>query len=87
MSLVGPRPERPYFAEHYHELTQRRLSVKPGITGLAQVSSRYGLTVEEKVNYDLFYIQNFSLSLDIVLLLRTFTIIVRDELSSIFSRS
>jgi len=86
MSLVGPRPERPFFAERYHELRQRRLSVKPGITGLAQISSRYELSVEEKVRYDLYYIQNFSLSLDLVLLLRTLTIVIREELISLQKR-
>jgi len=85
MSLVGPRPERPYFAELHHELTQRRLSVKPGITGLAQVSSRYALSVEEKVKYDLFYIQNFSLSLDVALFIRTVSKIVREEIITVFS--
>lgn len=86
MSLVGPRPERPFFAEFYQELTQRRLSVKPGITGLAQVASRYEISVEDKVKYDMFYIQNFSLSLDVTLLLRTVVIIVREELLAIFRR-
>jgi exopolysaccharide biosynthesis polyprenyl glycosylphosphotransferase len=82
MSLVGPRPERPFFAERYPELTQRRLSVKPGITGLAQVSRRHLPDVEEKTKYDLYYIQNYSLLLDVSLMLRTLRQIVREEILS-----
>ncbi len=82
MSLVGPRPERPFFAERFPELTQRRLSVKPGITGLAQISSRHLPDVDEKTKYDLYYIQNYSLLLDVSLMLRTLKHIVREEIMS-----
>jgi len=80
MSLVGPRPERPFFVTQHPELTQWRLSVKPGLTGLAQIHGRYDLTLGEKVQYDLYYIQNYSLALDIEILIRTFSMIVKEEL-------
>jgi len=80
MSLVGPRPERPFFVKQHPELTQWRLSVKPGLTGLAQVHGRYDMTLGEKVQYDLYYIQNYSLALDIEILIRTFVMIIKEEL-------
>jgi len=80
MSLVGPRPERSFFVKQHPELTQWRLSVKPGLTGLAQIHGRYELTLGEKVQYDLYYIQNYSLVLDIEILIRTFAMIAREEL-------
>jgi exopolysaccharide biosynthesis polyprenyl glycosylphosphotransferase len=81
MSLVGPRPERPFFVKQHPELTQWRLSVKPGLTGLAQIHGRYDISLEEKVQYDLYYIQNYSLALDIEILIRTFVMIAKEELS------
>jgi exopolysaccharide biosynthesis polyprenyl glycosylphosphotransferase len=79
MSLVGPRPERPFFVKQHPELMQWRLSVKPGLTGLAQIHGRYDLTLGEKVQYDLYYIQNYSLALDIEILIRTFVMIVKED--------
>jgi lipopolysaccharide/colanic/teichoic acid biosynthesis glycosyltransferase len=82
MSLVGPRPERPKFvadlAEEVEDYT-RRLEAKPGVTGLAQVESGYDSslsTVTEKVKYDLEYIDNWSLWLDIKILLRTVVVVL-----------
>jgi len=78
MSLVGPRPERPFFVEKLAQeipLYGRRHRVKPGITGLAQVKWKYDETVEDvrqKVKYDLFYIENMSLKQDISILFQTF---------------
>jgi lipopolysaccharide/colanic/teichoic acid biosynthesis glycosyltransferase len=71
MSLVGPRPERPYFVARHAALQGRRLSVKPGLTGLAQVRSFYDLKPAHKVRYDHLYIQNRSLLLNIYILLQT----------------
>lgn len=77
MSLVGPRPERPEFVEG---LTQQipfygeRHIVKPGVTGWAQVRYRYGASVEDslqKLQYDLFYVKNLTLSLDVMILFST----------------
>ncbi|WP_313950566.1 TIGR03013 family XrtA/PEP-CTERM system glycosyltransferase [Accumulibacter sp.] len=82
MSLVGPRPERPYFVDH---LTRDipfyavRHSVKPGVTGWAQVSYHYGSTVDDsiqKLQYDLYYVKNHSLFLDIVILFQTIGVVL-----------
>jgi sugar transferase (PEP-CTERM system associated) len=82
MSLVGPRPERPYFVE---QLTQEipfyalRHSVKPGVTGWAQVRYPYGATVEdsqEKLQYDLYYVKNHTLFLDLVVLKETVGVVL-----------
>ncbi len=82
MSLVGPRPERPYFVE---QLTQEipfyalRHSVKPGVTGWAQVRYPYGATVEdsqEKLQYDLYYVKNHTLFLDLVVLMETVNVVL-----------
>ena len=82
MSLVGPRPERPFFVE---QLTQEvpfyalRHSVKPGVTGWAQVRYQYGSTIEdsmEKLQYDLFYVKNHNLWLDLRILCDTVTVVL-----------
>jgi exopolysaccharide biosynthesis polyprenyl glycosylphosphotransferase len=77
MSLVGPRPERPMFVEklsHDIPMYPRRLKVRPGITGWAQVKHKYDETIEDvrkKVEYDLYYIENMSLRMDFKILLST----------------
>jgi lipopolysaccharide/colanic/teichoic acid biosynthesis glycosyltransferase len=77
MSLVGPRPERPEFVE---QLTRdipfygQRHSVRPGVTGWAQVRYKYGATMEdalEKLQYELYYVKNMSLALDLVIMFHT----------------
>jgi sugar transferase (PEP-CTERM system associated) len=82
MSIVGPRPERPHFVEMLSEQVPYyglRHSVPPGLTGWAQVSYPYGSTVEqskEKLEYDLFYIKNMSVSLDLLILFSTLKIVL-----------
>jgi sugar transferase (PEP-CTERM system associated) len=77
MSFVGPRPEREHFIRELEEVIPyygERFSVKPGLTGWAQVSYGYGASVEdaiEKLNYDLFYIKNMSFLMDIMIIART----------------
>jgi lipopolysaccharide/colanic/teichoic acid biosynthesis glycosyltransferase len=71
MSLVGPRPERPFFVARHTALQGARLSVKPGLTGLAQVRSFYDLKPSHKVRYDRLYIRNRSLLLNLYILLQT----------------
>lgn len=71
MSLVGPRPERPYFVKRHKALQGIRLMVKPGLTGLAQVSNSYGLKPDHKIKYDYLYIQKRSLMLNLYILLKT----------------
>ena len=82
MSFVGPRPERPFFVA---QLTQQipfygtRHTVKPGVTGWAQVRYRYGASVEDavrKLEFDLFYVKNHSLVLDLVILLMSVRVVV-----------
>jgi lipopolysaccharide/colanic/teichoic acid biosynthesis glycosyltransferase len=75
MSLVGPRPERPYFVSKHMALQGVRLSVKPGLTGLAQVRAFYDLKPEHKLKYDSLYIQNRSLLLNFYILLQTVPVI------------
>ncbi len=75
MSLVGPRPERPFFVERHKALQGARLAVKPGLTGLAQVRSFYDLKPAHKVKYDYLYIQNRSFLLNIYILLQTIPVL------------
>ena len=72
MSLVGPRPEMPFIVEAYDDLQIQRLSVRPGITGLWQVSDKRKAPIHENVDYDLYYIQNQSLFLDLTIAVMTF---------------
>jgi lipopolysaccharide/colanic/teichoic acid biosynthesis glycosyltransferase len=79
MSLVGPRPERPHFVRRYSERIpgyELRLTVRPGISGLAQVCGRYSTSAERKLHYDLMYISNYSLLGDIRILFRTVLVIL-----------
>jgi lipopolysaccharide/colanic/teichoic acid biosynthesis glycosyltransferase len=71
MSLVGPRPPLSYELDHYQEWHKRRLAVKPGLTGLWQVSGRSTVPFDEMVALDLHYIENWSLLLDVKIILRT----------------
>ncbi|WP_146060076.1 sugar transferase, partial [Streptomyces sp. SM5] len=71
MSLVGPRPPLPDEAASYDERELRRLAVRPGLTGLWQVSGRSDLTWQETVRLDLWYVDNWSLAMDLGLLART----------------
>lgn len=79
MSLVGPRPALPSEAEQYDDWLKNRLRVKPGMTGLWQVSGRTETSFADYVRYDLFYIQNWSLSLDLWILWRTFRAVTTAE--------
>jgi len=71
MSLVGPRPPLPSEVEGYGDDVRRRLLVKPGLTGLWQVSGRSDLSWEESVRLDLYYVENWSFSMDLSIMLRT----------------
>ena len=82
MSFVGPRPEREFFVKKLDEIIPyygERFTVKPGVTGWAQVSYGYGASIEgavEKLNYDLFYIKNMSTLMDLMIVLRTTKIVL-----------
>lgn len=79
MSLVGPRPPLPSEVAAYADDVRRRLAVKPGMTGLWQVSGRSDLPWEEAVRLDLRYVENWSLSMDLVIMLRTLTAVARSS--------
>ncbi len=87
MSFVGPRPERPYFMKEFVQqlpLYSRRLKVRPGITGWAQVKQSYEKSVSElnvKLAHDLFYIENFSFIFDLKIILLTLSNIFRGRIS------
>ncbi|MBN2841920.1 MAG: sugar transferase [Sedimentisphaerales bacterium] len=72
MSLVGPRPLYVSQIAEWNERQRRRLEVMPGLTGLAQISGRGALTIEEKLELDVFYVEHCSLWFDLRLLLATF---------------
>lgn len=81
MSLVGPRPERPFFVQKLKReipIYSKRLSINPGITGWAQVMHKYDSCLDdvtEKVKFDLYYMENMSLQLDLKVLLKTFAVV------------
>lgn len=77
MSVVGARPPIPYEVENYEARHRRRLDMKPGITGLWQVSGRNRLTFEEMVRIDLFYIENWSVWLDLKIMIMTLPAVFR----------
>jgi lipopolysaccharide/colanic/teichoic acid biosynthesis glycosyltransferase len=82
MSFVGPRPERPYFVDQLRKdipFYDQRFSVKPGITGWAQIKYRYGASKEdalEKLKYDLYYIKNLSLLFDLLIIFETIKVVL-----------
>jgi exopolysaccharide biosynthesis polyprenyl glycosylphosphotransferase len=79
MSLVGPRPPLPYEVRHYKDWHRTRFSVKPGLTGLWQVSGRNRLHFEEMVRLDVFYIENWSPWLDLKIMLKTAPVVLRGD--------
>lgn len=79
MSLIGPRPERPVFTEKFaREIPgfKKRLNVKPGITGWAQVNGGYNVTPAQKFTMDMYYIEKQSFRLDLQILLRTVWVVL-----------
>jgi lipopolysaccharide/colanic/teichoic acid biosynthesis glycosyltransferase len=79
MSLVGPRPPLPSEVKEYEKHVHRRLYVKPGITGIWQVSGRSSLSWEETVRLDLNYVEDWSLMSDIILIAKTFEVIFNHQ--------
>jgi lipopolysaccharide/colanic/teichoic acid biosynthesis glycosyltransferase len=77
MSLVGPRPEEIRIVRYYNQWHRQRLRAKPGISGPAQVCGRGDLSLEERVELDIAYISNYSLSADVRILLQTVPVVVR----------
>lgn len=79
MSLVGPRPLLPKYLELYNDFQRRRNEVKPGITGWAQVNGRNSISWEKKFEYDVWYVDNVSLLLDVKILIMTVLKVVKSE--------
>jgi exopolysaccharide biosynthesis polyprenyl glycosylphosphotransferase len=82
MSLVGPRPERPFFVEQFEKTIPEysyRFNVKAGLTGLAQVEGKYNTSVENKLRYDLIYINKYSIFNDLLIMLQTVKILFMKE--------
>lgn len=80
MTIVGPRPERPFFVEQFTEEMPEyplRHCVKAGLTGYAQVHGKYNTSARDKLKYDLLYINSYSLTLDIKLIMQTLNILLR----------
>ena len=73
MSIVGPRPLLPEYLDRYNNFQRRRHEVLPGITGLAQISGRNAISWEEKFKYDVDYVENNSLFIDVCIIFRTLT--------------
>lgn len=76
MSLVGPRPELPHLAEKYEPWQRKRFTVLPGMTGWWQIHSRNAQPMQLHIEYDLYYIQNYSMRLDLKIILRTFWVVL-----------
>ncbi len=79
MSFVGPRPTLPYQVENYNERQKTRLNMRPGVTGWAQVNGRNYLGWSEKIEYDIEYIENFSLWFDIKILFKTVAVVLKQD--------
>lgn len=79
MSVIGPRPTLPYQVEQYDDFQNRRLEVKPGVTGWAQVNGRNTLSWPERIKHDVWYVDNYSFLLDMRILYRTFFVWLRGE--------
>ena len=79
MRLVGPRPDEPYLVEQYRPEFHRRHDVKPGLTGLAQVSGRSDLTYSQMMAYDLNYVDHHPFSRDLAILTQTLSVVLRKE--------
>ncbi len=77
MSLVGPRPEMPFIVEQYRNYERLRLNAIPGITGLWQISPARAIPIHHNVELDLYYIQHRNLFLDVAILLRTVSAVIR----------
>lgn len=79
MSIVGPRPTLPYQIERYTPEQRRRLNMRPGVTGWAQVNGRNNLSWTEKIKYDVAYIDKFSLAFDLKILFKTVAVVLKGD--------
>lgn len=79
MSFIGPRPWIPEYYDNFNATQRKRVDVLPGMTGLAQVSGRNGISVFDKINCDLIYIKNYSLKQDIYIVFKTISTVFKKE--------
>jgi len=79
MSVVGPRPTLAYQVERYDDHQRRRLAVRPGLTGLAQVNGRNALSWDDRINYDVTYVETQSVSEDLRIVVKTFSTLLTGE--------
>lgn len=82
MSIIGPRPERPEFTIEFNKEIPgfiNRLQVKPGLTGWAQVNGGYDISPKEKLELDMYYIENRSIVLDLIIILKTIRVVLTGE--------
>jgi len=79
MSIVGPRPTLQYQVELYNDFQRKRLLVKPGITGWAQVNGRNAISWEQRIKLDVWYVENWSLWLDFKIILKTIKVVIKKE--------
>jgi exopolysaccharide biosynthesis polyprenyl glycosylphosphotransferase len=79
MSLVGPRPHQPKEVENYTSEQRKLLLIKPGITGLAQISGRSDLSFEEEARLDIFYLENWSVIFDLYIMAKTFSAAIKGK--------
>ena len=79
MSLIGPRPQLQAEVDQYDHFITRRLDVRPGLTGLWQVSGRSDLAWDEAVRLDLYYVDNWSLLQDLSIIFKTVKVVLRSE--------
>ena len=79
MSIVGPRPTLQYQVELYNDFQRKRLLVKPGITGWAQVNGRNAISWEQRIKLDVWYVENCSLWLDFKIILKTIKVVIKKE--------
>jgi lipopolysaccharide/colanic/teichoic acid biosynthesis glycosyltransferase len=79
MSFVGPRPTLQYQVDLYSNFQKKRLLVKPGITGWAQVNGRNAISWEQRIKLDVWYVENWSLWLDLTIIIKTFKVVIKKE--------
>ncbi|MCX7904019.1 MAG: sugar transferase [Caloramator sp.] len=79
MSVIGPRPTLMYQVEKYDDFQRKRLLMRPGVTGLAQVNGRNSLSWPERIKYDVYYVENWNIWMDIKIFFKTFLVVLRGE--------
>ena len=79
MTFIGPRPWITDYAKHYTKRQRKRLDVTPGMTGLAQCSGRNNISIKEKINLDIKYVENMSLKMDLYIIFKTIICVLKKE--------